>query len=154
MGQWKPGHQLSASICDLSQEAIPGSPPRWGKRLDTQWGAFGILAAQYFAPFVVRMSYPGSQRDAWGKIDQAILLFKFGKDRLPQISDEEIQFYSLVGNELEVTPTSTISDWQKKGIDQLGDIIMVREQHLTTMNLLYLQNRIYQIRYNKLRPPL
>lgn len=124
------GYQLAAAVADGFRKTIPGTAPRRGKRLDTQWGEFGILAAQYFAPFLFGLPYPVSLRDAWGKIDQAILLFRFGPEQLPNLSDDMIQQYALVGRELEVTPISTISDWHTKGIEHLADSLSDYERHL------------------------
>jgi hypothetical protein len=130
LGRQKPGYQLTAAVGDLFSQMIPGAPPKRGKRLDTLWGAYGILAAQYFAPFWFGLPYPSSFRDAWGKIDEAILLFRFGKDRMETLPEEDRGRFKLIGDELEVTPLSTLSDWHKKGIEQLAGAITDREQHL------------------------
>lgn len=129
--QRNPGYQLAAAVSDLFLKAMPSVYPRQGIRLDTRWGAFGILASLYFTPFVFGMPHPDSLRDAWGKIDQAILLFRFGKERMASLSQEDIEQYKLVGNEMHVSPISTISDWKRKGIKQLADVITEQERYLS-----------------------
>lgn len=124
------GFQLAFAVGELFRKMLPGVAPKRGKRLDTQWGAFGILAANYFAPFLFGEPYPVSLRDAWGKIDEAILTFRFGKDGLLTLSEEDINRYKLVGDELEVAPLSTLSDWQRKGVELLAEAIAAREAHL------------------------
>jgi hypothetical protein len=120
---------LIFAVSGLFSQMMPSSPPRHGKRLDTRWGEFGVLAALYFAPLNCGTPCPSSLRDAWGRIDEAILLFVFGKTR-DQLSYSEIETYKLVGDELEVGPISTISDWHQKGIQRLLEIIRAREQQL------------------------
>lgn len=128
-----PGHQLAAAVAHLFSKSIPGAPPRQGKRLDTQWAAYGILAARDIAPFLFGLPYPDSFRNAWGKMDEAILQFRFGPDWQTAASQEEIARYRLVGDEQDVTPISTISDWYRKGIEQLADAIQDREQYLNRL---------------------
>lgn len=125
----EPGEQLIVAIRKLFPHMMPSSPPKRGKRLDTRWGEFGIMAAQYFAPLNYGTPYPTSLSDAWGRIDEAILLFVYGKSR-DSLSEEEIELYKLVGDELEIGPTSTISDWHQKGIRRLTEIFLARERYL------------------------
>ncbi len=125
-----PGQQLVTTIGRLFLQMMPSTPPKRGKRLDTRWGEFGILAAQYFAPLIFGTPYPTSLRDAWGRIDQANLLFIYGQSG-ESLSEEEIKRYRLVGNELEIAPNSTISDWHRKGVQRLAEIILAREKHLS-----------------------
>jgi hypothetical protein len=66
------GQQLVTTIGRLFLQMMPSTPPKRGKRLDTRWGEFGILAAQYFAPLNFGTPYPTSLRDAWGRIDQTL----------------------------------------------------------------------------------
>ena len=106
--QKKPGYQLAVAVGDLFNQMIPGAQPKRGKRLDTRWGAYGILAAQYFAPFLFGVPYPSSFRDAWGKIDEAILLFRFGNGGKHALAGEDVARFKLIGDELDVTPLSTI----------------------------------------------
>jgi hypothetical protein len=128
--QKSPGLQLAVAVSHLFKEAMPAAPPKRGKRLDTRWGEFGLLAAQYFAPFLFGAPSPASLREAWGKIDQAILWFVYGK--IPEsASDLDLARYKLVGDELEVAPNSTLSDWHRKGIGRLAGVILEREQHLS-----------------------
>jgi hypothetical protein len=125
-----PGQQLVIMVGKLFTQMMPSTPPKHGKRLDTNWGEYGILAVQYFAPLLFGLPSPVSLRDAWGRIDQGILLFVFGKTE-DTISDSEKEAYKLVGNELEVAPNSTISDWHRKGLMRLADVILAREAYLS-----------------------
>jgi hypothetical protein len=125
-----PGQRLVFVIAKLFAEMMPSTTPRHGKRLDNRWGEFGILAAQYFAPLKFGTPLPASLRDAWGRIDQSILLFVYGKPK-EMLSDTEKEAYKLVGNELEVAPNSTISDWHRKGLLRLADVILARENYLS-----------------------
>ncbi len=125
-----PGEQLLAAIGELFARMMPSTPPRQGKRLDTRWGEFGLLAAQYFAPLAFGTPVPPSLRDAWGRIDSSILLFVYGKPQeIP--SKAERDAYKLVGDELEVAPYSTLSDWHRKGLQRLLEMILAREAYLS-----------------------
>ncbi len=126
-----PGQRLVLAIGKLfTQQMMPSTAPRQGKRLDTRWGEFGLLAAQYFAPLLFGTPFPASLRDAWGRIDQSILLFVYGKpeDALTVVEKET---YKLAGDELEVAPNSTLSDWHRKGLQRLAEIILARENYLS-----------------------
>lgn len=125
----EPGQRLLTVIGNLFTDMMPSLPPRRGVRLDTRWGEFGILAARYFAPLRFGTPFPPTLRDAWGRIDQSILLFMFGHDD-GSLSNEQRANYRLVGGELEVAPISTLSDWNKKGIQRLAQIVRERETHL------------------------
>ncbi len=125
----KNGQQLVSAIGKLFTAMMPSTPPKHGKRLDTRWGEFGILAAQYFAPLVFGVPLPSSLRDAWGRIDQSILLFVYGKAD-DTLLDTEKEAYKLVGDELDVAPNSTLSDWHRKGLQRLMEIIWTRESYL------------------------
>ncbi len=127
--QKNPGFRLAVAMSDLFAEFMPPSPPRRGKRLDNRWGEFGILAAQYFAPFRFGNPSPITLREAWGKIDASILLF-LGEE-LPL---EQQASYTLVGNEPEIAPNSTISDWHRKGIENFTAFVVEREKHLSLSN--------------------
>ncbi len=124
------GQQLVNAIGKLFGNMMPGAAPRHGKRLDTRWGEFGILAAQYFAPLLFGSPWPVSLRDAWGRIDQSILLFVYGKSD-DSLADAEKEVYKLVGDELEAAPTSTLSDWHRKGLQRLMEMILARESYLS-----------------------
>ena len=124
-----PGQALIMVIGKVFAGMMPSIPPRHGKRLDTRWGEFGILAAQYFAPSKFGVPSPDSLRDAWGRIDQSILLFVFGKSD-DALTDAEKQTYKLVGDELEVAPNSTLSDWHRKGLQHLMDMVLAHESYL------------------------
>jgi hypothetical protein len=128
-----PGVRLISAISELFTDTLPALPPRKGKRLDSRWGEFGILAALYFAPMRFGKPTPSSLRDAWGRIDKAILLFVFGE--VTDLKEEEIERYKLVGNEAEVAPTSTLSDWHRKGIQRLFEEIMTREKFMMNRSL-------------------
>lgn len=124
-----PGRQLAAAVSGLFMQMMPGLPPKRKKRLDPRWGEFGLLAAQYFSPFEFGLPFPPTMRDAWGKIDESILLF-VQKKAGEALSEEEVARYSLIGDELEDAPASTMSDWHRKGLYRLLDIISVREDYL------------------------
>jgi len=129
LGVQSPGYQLVATLDAVFQEMMPSIPPRRGKRLDTNWGQFGILAALYFAPFKFSAIRPANLRDAWGRIDQVIPLYVFGKPR-DQVPEDELISYRLVSDEFEIGPISTISDWHNKGLEKLARSFMAREQLL------------------------
>ncbi len=125
-----PGSQLVGAVKRIFSSMMPTTPPKRGKRLDTRWGEFGLLAAQYFAPFVFGLPAPQSMREAWGKIDLAILWFVF--EKTPEnLAEADISRYKLVRDEPETAPNSTISDWHRKGISHLNELILERENHLS-----------------------
>jgi Protein of unknown function (DUF4012) len=126
-----PGQCLVFAVSKIFTQMMPTTPPRQGKRLDTRWGEFGILSALYFAPLCFGESTPSSLRDAWGRIDRSILLFATGKLE-EQLSDIEKENYKLVGNEREIAPNSTLSDWHKKGLERLLEIVLRRERYLSS----------------------
>jgi len=117
------GKQLVGMTLDVFRRIVPPSPPRTGKRLDTRWGAFGILAAQYFAPFISGTPFPSSLRDAWDSLDQAILLFVHKET--DGLKEEEKARYRFAGNEIQPAPNSTLSDWHRKGMEQLAEMMLV-----------------------------
>lgn len=126
--EWRelaPGRQLTRAIESVFSTTKPGVPPRRGKRLDTTWGEFGLLAAIYFAPLRFGAPTPTSLRDAWGRIDASILLYVFG--RANNLTEDQTQSYKLVGDEAEIAPNSTLSDWHRKGLQQLTESIQARE---------------------------
>jgi hypothetical protein len=125
-----PGQRLVFAVSQLFTQMRPSAPPKRGKRLDTRWGEFGILAAQYFAPLQFGTPTPASLRDAWGRIDQGILYFVYGKPA-DALTDEEKAPYRLVGDEPEVAPVSTLSDWHRKGLLRLAEVIQARESFLS-----------------------
>ena len=125
-----PGQRLVIAISKLFTLTMPATPPRRGKRMDTQWGEFGMLAAEYFAPIVFGEPTPASLREAWGHIDQSILLFVYGKPERV-LSDKEKEPYKLVGNEPAIAPNSTLSDWHRNGLERLLEMIIQRESYLT-----------------------
>lgn len=124
-----PGRQLLHAIALVFKRLQPTSPPRRGKRLDTHWGEFGLLAAQYFAPVLYGQPAPRSLRDAWQKIDDSILLFVFGG--IQEVPEQDRNRYKLVGDEPEVASNSTISDWHRKGLGYLAEAIYSHELHLS-----------------------
>ena len=125
-----PGQQLIAALSDLFSRTMPSTPPRRGKRLDSHWGEFGILAARYFAPLQFGAPVPNTLRDAWGRIDSAILYSVYGKP-VEALSQEEIKLYQLVGAELEYSCASTLSDWHKKGLQRFTEFILNHEHFLS-----------------------
>jgi hypothetical protein len=128
----KPGEKLAQAIRQVFRETMPTVPPRRGKRLDTRWGEFGLLAAQYFAPLEFGTPTPHTQRDAWQAIDQAILLFVFGPNVNP--NEEQRAAYRVVGDEPEIAPNSTISGWNRKALDALLKAIVKRENHFAAQS--------------------
>jgi len=125
-----PGAQLALTVGELFRQMLPATPPQDGKRLDTRWGRFGILAANYFAPLLFGRMYPRTLREAWRRIDQAILLFVYGKTS-DQLTLEQIQAYRLVGDEWNFAANSTISDWHRGGLQDLLDLLLNQENHLS-----------------------
>ena len=125
-----PGAQLALTVGELFRQMMPATPPQEGKRLDTRWGRFGILAANYFAPLLFGRMYPRTLREAWQRIDQAILLFVYGKTA-DQLTLEQIQAYRLVGDEWNFAANSTISDWHRGGLQDLLDLLLNQENHLS-----------------------
>ncbi len=123
------GNQLIFALGELFKELQPPISPRHGKRLDTAWGRFGILAANYFAPLLYGRVHPRTLRDAWWRIDESILVFVYGAD-YEEKTKEEIEKYALLGDQAEFAANSTISDWHRKGIQELADIFMNNEERL------------------------
>ena len=125
-----PGQRLVFAVSKVFTQMMPTTAPRRGKRLDTRWGQFGMLAAEYFAPLLFGEPKPASLREAWGHIDQSILHFVYGKPA-QDLSDAEKEAYKLVGNESEIAPSSTLSDWHRNGLDCLFEMILRRESYLS-----------------------
>ena len=123
------GEQLVQKTFAVFRKMTPNQPPRVGKRLDTQWGVFGILAAQYFYPFQVNKPFPTSLKEAWHSMDDAILYFAFGQSE--GISETDAKIYRFAGNELEPLANSTLSDWHRKGIEQLAEMIQMESKLVT-----------------------
>ena len=98
--------------------------------MDTRWGRFGILAANYFAPLTFGRLYPRSLLEAWRRIDGAILLFVYGK-LANSLTPEEVRAYRLVGDEPAFPASSTISDWHRQGIEELAGLFATHEQALS-----------------------
>ncbi len=124
-----PGQLLVYALADIFATMQPAVPPRRGKRLDPRWGEFGLLAAFYFTPFNHGTPYPATLMEAWGYIDPAILYFVFGKQS-QELEQGDIDRYQLVGSDLEFGAASTLSDWHRKGVERLADIILNRERYL------------------------
>ena len=130
-----PGAQLVGAIAALFRQMQPPVLPRHGKRLDPRWGEFGLLAALYFAPFENGRAFPTSLLDAWGRIDPAILHFVYGKP--PEALEEgERRPYQLVGADVEYGAASTLSDWHKKGVQRLAEILLNQERFLSRTSAL------------------
>jgi hypothetical protein len=127
--QKNPGQQLVFSLVKLFRQLMPKTMPKHGKRLDTNWGQFGILAAQYFAPIVYGTVFPRSLRDAGGRIDVAISIFVFNKP-VDELSEDEMERYQLIGDEVEFISVSTLSDWQNQGIIKLAEAFTNYENYL------------------------
>ena len=118
-----PGARLVELVTCVFRKTIPPGPPRAGKRLDTRWGAFGILAAQHFAPLLYGTPIPGSQREAWASLDRSILFFVYG--RAEGLSPDELARYRFAEDESEPAPNSTLSDWHRKGMEQLSEAFLL-----------------------------
>ena len=125
-----PGTQLIMTVGKLFRQLMPTTPPQDRKRLDTRWGHFGILAANYFVPLLFGRMYPRTLREAWRRIDQAIFLFVYGATA-NQLTPEQIQAYRLVGDEPDWAANSTISDWHRNGLQDLADFFLTHEKHLS-----------------------
>ncbi len=131
--QAAPGAGLALALYKIFQKTIPAAPPRRGKRLDTRWGEFGILAAQYFAPYALGLPASPTLRDAWGRIDEAILRLVFPVNYNP--SPEERARYQLVGSAIDMAPISTLSDWNRNGLERLAEAFLIQEKYLSqTLN--------------------
>jgi len=124
-----PGQQLVSAIAGLFPLLKPANPPRDGLRLDPRWGEFGLLAALYFMPYNNGSSFPTSFMDAWGRIDPAILYFVYGKNA-DGLEEERVRKYQLVGPNLEYGAASTLSDWHRKGVQRLAEMLLNRERFL------------------------
>ena len=127
--QNSPGQMLAFALADIFATMQPAVPPRRGKRLDPRWGEFGLLAALYFTPFNHGTPYPDTLMDAWGYIDPAILYFVFGKQS-QDLEQGDVERYQLVSSDLEYGAASTLSDWHRKGVERLANIILNRERYL------------------------
>ncbi len=125
-----PGYQLLFALSGLFCETMPSTPPKRGKRLDTNWGQFGILAAMYFAPFKFGTVRPVSLLDAWGRIDQVIPLFVYNKSA-EHLPEDQLARYQLISDEVEGAPSSTVSDWHVKALERLAQLFLSREQYLS-----------------------
>src|ERR1035437_9084808 len=124
------GEQLIMAISRIFTQMMPTAVPRRGKRLDTRWGEFGMLAAEYFPPLLFGEHTPASLREAWGHIDQSILFFVYGEPGRT-LTDVEKEPYKLVGNEPGIAPNSTLSDWHRNGLECLFEMIQQRENYLS-----------------------
>ena len=124
------GQQLVSTIAQLFSTMQPPAPPRHGKRLDPRWGEFGLLAALYFAPLKHGTPFPASLLEAWERIDTAILYTVYGKPA-ETLAPDEIKKYQLVGAEIEYGAASTLSDWHKKGLQRLTEVLLDHEQFLS-----------------------
>ncbi|MEW6401068.1 MAG: DUF4012 domain-containing protein [Chloroflexota bacterium] len=123
------GEKLVDLVTRVFRKMIPSGPPRAGKRLDTRWGAFGILAAQYFAPLLLGTRAPSSLREGWESLDRSILFFVYG--RTDGLSEEQQTEYRFAGNEIEPAPNSTLSDWHRKGVEQLTGMVSAEIERVT-----------------------
>lgn len=129
LAQASPGQQLIGALAHLFPQLQPASPPRAGKRLDPRWGEYGLLAALYFTPFNHGTPFPTSLLDAWARIDCAILHSVYGKDG-DGLSEEQVNKYRLVGDDIDYGSASTLSDWHKKGLQRFTEITLNRERFL------------------------
>lgn len=130
-GRQSPGAQLTLALAEFFAQTIPPGPPRRGKRLDTRWAEFALLAAQYFAPIQFGAPVPASLREAWERMDESILLYVFERGAEAPAPGQTAA-YSLVAGEHEAAPASTLSDWHTKGIKKLADALDLRDQFLAS----------------------
>ncbi|MCJ7432322.1 MAG: DUF4012 domain-containing protein [Anaerolineales bacterium] len=130
------------TVTTAFRKMIPPGPPRAGKRMDTRWGTFGILAAQYFAPLALGIPFPTSLREAWESMDRSILFFACG--RVDGLSEVEIARYRFAGNELEPAPNSTLSDWHRKGLEQLTEMTALELKRKSANPKSVLRKRLLQ----------
>jgi len=126
-----PGPRLAAATARFFAGSLPPAPPRQGKRLDTRWAQYGLLASRYFSPYLHSLPYPDSLREAWHGMDAAILSFAFNGNG--EVDESARARYRLVSNEPEAAPESTLSDWHRKGIERLAAEIERREQRLQSL---------------------
>lgn len=124
------GEHLVRMTAGIFRKMMPPNPPRKGKRLDSRWEVFGILAAQYFAPLLRNEPFPTSLREAWESMDDSILFFVYG--RVDGLDDIELAKYRFAGNEPEPAANSTLSDWHRKGIEQLAEMVNMEQKRLNT----------------------
>ena len=127
-GQPSAGEQLVKMVESVFRKMLPINPPRKGKRLDTRWGVFGILAAQYFAPLIRGTSLPTSLREAWDSLDDSILLFVYSPGQ--EHTEAELARYRFAGNEPEPAANSTLSDWHHKGLEELASLVNSEQKRL------------------------
>ncbi len=123
------GEHLVQMVTGVFRKMMPLNPPRKGKRLDTRWGVFGILSAQYFAPLLRGDPFPSSLREAWESMDNSILFFVYG--HTDGLNEVELTKYRFAGNEFEPAPNSTLSDWHRKGMEQLAELVNMEQNRLS-----------------------
>jgi len=68
-----------------------------------------------------------------GHIDQSILHFVYGKPA-HDLSYARKEAYILVGNESEIAPNSTLSDWHRNGLECLLEMSLRRESYLLELS--------------------
>ncbi|MEI7848951.1 MAG: DUF4012 domain-containing protein [Chloroflexota bacterium] len=123
-----PGATLIDLVLHVFRKTMPPAPPRASKRLDTRWGVFGLLAAQHFAPALRGSPTPTSQKAAWEDIDRSILFFVHESN--PALSQDQTQAYAFAAHEIEPAPNSTLSDWYRKGLEQLTNLLLIELEQL------------------------
>jgi len=134
LAEQPPGQRLLVALAGLIPLMRPAAPPRDGVRLDSRWGEFGLLAALYYAPLLHGRPVPTSLRDAWARIDASIQLCLSASPPgdMPGVDPGS---FRLVADEPEVAPVSTISDWHRKGLERLTDIVLTRERFLASSGM-------------------
>ncbi len=126
----RPGGQLVTALADLFPQMMPSTPPRRGKRLDPRWGSSACWRRCTLRPSTTARPIPATLLDAWGRIDEAILYFVYGKPA-GELGAEEVEKYRLVGDDLEYGSASTLSDWHRKGLQRFTEIILDQERYLS-----------------------
>lgn len=123
------GEQLVDWVTDIFRTMMPPRPPRRGKRPDTRWGIFGILAALHFAPLLRGDPFPSSLEESWSRMDDSILFFVYGS-HLP--NETERAKYCFAAAEPEPAANSTLSNWYHSGVEQLAELVNAQQKRPNT----------------------
>jgi hypothetical protein len=119
------GQQLVIAIASQFTRMMPSTPPQGSA--DSHWGAFGVLAAQYFAPLVFGSPAPKNLQDSQRYVNESILLFAFGKQS-KTLSSKEKETYKLIGAHSSLN--GKMDEWHEKGVKRLAEILSTREAYL------------------------
>lgn len=111
------GQELLLALVAEFQRAQPAGRSDGRGRLHTRWLQYGILAARYFAPILDARPAPPSLADAWSQIHPA----------LHAVAPDG---GSIVDQEEQAPPLSTLSDWHTRGLNQFVQTLAAREKSL------------------------